>query len=411
MSSIRRCQDAGINHTAHFEQGHFQDSTVALLPKTSSNIEKDKEAERLKQATLIETNGFSFFGSLANRVLNLFIYVFWTVPASACSYFTSSNSPAVQLEERPHPLGQEISIASIDRQLSAFEKHKNDLENDSCLRTSRALYQPSDLDQVTTDLSSIAEHYPFARPSLGQRTFRIVRLQLESLPLTASRLTQVRKIISDLFESAVDKMKSSSFFQTGRESCHHLKTIFAKIDQKEIARSCRESFDALDYFSRISTLMANKELIGVTILPSSSSSITAEEIVSSELHELISKAHEIFLKALKKEELCINDRGWINRERGIPNFLNWSNKPNSTLEERLTSIVGGLIVLEYFKQHKKLLKNHAQSLEEQQQRESNARASTISRGVSNITPTSLSSEVNESILEAIIQELLHLILA
>ena len=104
MSSIRRCQDAGINHTAHFEQGHFQDSTVALLPKTSSNIEKDKEAERLKQATLIETNHFSFFGSLANRILNLFIYVFWTVPASACSYFTSSNSPAVQLEERPPTL-------------------------------------------------------------------------------------------------------------------------------------------------------------------------------------------------------------------------------------------------------------------------------------------------------------------
>ncbi|WP_053225345.1 hypothetical protein [Simkania negevensis] len=411
MSSIRRCQDGGINHTAHFEQGHFQDSTGASLPKTSSNIEKDKEAERLKQATLIETNHFSFFGSLANRILNLFIYVFWTVPASACSYFTSSNSPAVQLEERPHPLGQEISIASIDRQLSAFEKHKNDLENDSCLRTSRALYQPSDLDQVTTDLSAIAEHYPFARPSLGRRTFKIVRLQLESLPLTASRLTQLRKIISDLFESAVNKMKSSSFFQTGRESSDHLKTIFAKIDQKEIARSCSKCFDALDYFSCISTTMANYELRGITILPSSRSSITAEEIVRSELHELISKAHEILLKALKKEELCINDRGWINREQGIPNFLNWSNQPNPTLEERLTSIVGGLIVLEYFKQHKKLLKNHAQSLKEQQQRKSNARASTISRGVSNITPASRFSEVNESILEAIIQELLHLILA
>ncbi|WP_420421702.1 hypothetical protein [Simkania sp.] len=300
---------------------------------------------------------------VANRVFDYSNYLLWTVPSSGYHWLTSSlfgrawhQADVPTKQPAPNPLGEQISIVSIDSQLAAIEKNKSDFENYGCDRETPSLYQPSDLNQAGSDLSAVAKRYPFTYPSLSQRTFRIVKLQLEYLTLTVTRLDQVRGIISELFGRVVDEMKNSSFFQTGQQSSHHIEKVFANIEPKEIAKASREKFDALDYFSRVSTPMVNHELNGITIIFPIDSPGTAEKLANGDLEKLACKAQEILLKALEEEELCINDQGWINREQGIPNFLSWNSKPNPTLQQRLTSIVGGLILIEYFKQHKTLLK-------------------------------------------------------
>lgn len=434
-----------LDNVTRFEQGRYEGDPADLAKKTRLRIEQDvrdplsvilaysellpdvgtglrllEQAAELNQTLLSQKRTPSTFERLVNRVFDFAKYVFWTIPSSAYHWVASSLTGRKWHQADPIDQGpvREISLNSVYKQLFSYEENKGYFKVFS-LEKEEPPYEPTDLDQVVADINTLSQLLSF-KPCdflvLNRLTFRVVQLQLHHSNFAYTRLDQVRSIIAKLFESLVEEMKSSSFFQEGVEDEEHLKKVITLLDTEDISKRSQEKVKELSLFDYTSVPIANDSVNNTGSIDTTRVSITDAEWT---LKVLASKAQAFLWEVLTKQQLRINDSGWVNRERGIPNFLNWTCAPNPTLEERLTSVLSGLVVLEYLKRHELALKDFAKNLFdyecEQLERNTYLQLQNSAPAPTEVTlpsrPRPSSSEIKEAALEAVIQELLHLSLA
>lgn len=284
-----------------------------------------------------------------------------------------------------------MSIEPVNPFFSANLRHKlTRIHHDVGLYESKENpYTTEDLKRITNIVNQLSLNLNIiSRSSLEDIVYRITNLQLEDPSSIDQRLVTIKASIQDLQKSVTKEIRQSAFFRPGKERKEHVKKVMRNL-KKDIHDPSYENMMANRAFKKLELevseffvktsiphaskiirkkqheaysktpglpdYLKDKPLIGIT--PSSSKK-DSKQLSQEQMQRLVNKAHNCLFDILSKEKLEVADDYWINREGGI--FACRS----ATFQDRLMSVAGGCIALEYLKQHAKLIEEFKDLFEE-----------------------------------------------
>ena len=259
----------------------------------------------------------------------------------------------------------------------------------------KSAYTTDDLHQIANTINKLY-HFsenPFKDSVMSNLARDTTNLELKSPEAMQQRLVMIKAHFATLLDKLRAEMKGSAFFSQGTESKDHVAKVFKKI--KNEFNSSPKYKDALanrsfhklnqtnDDFcfktslphaqeimsdkleiaarkTRANSLqgqisqehLIDKPMIGKKVQdPSNTEAITKEQMAS-----LVNKAQDGLMNLLAQEALQISEPYFINKEGGI--FACRS----ATFEERLMSVAGGVVALEYLKHNADLTEEFRKQL-------------------------------------------------